>query len=59
MIRKVFQEKAMRGEKVKEIIRVLMDSRFYFNLDVRERYKLIIHVLEVMDEEPVLQIMEP
>ena len=41
----------MRTEKIKEIIRVLMDSRFYLSLNVRERYQLVIHVLEVMDSK--------
>ncbi len=49
----------MRAEKLKEIIRVLMGSRFYFSLDVRERYQLVIHVLEVMDGEPALLVTEP
>lgn len=39
----------MRVERLKEIIRALMSSRFYFDLDIRERYNLVIHVLNTMD----------
>ena len=39
----------MRVERVKEIIRALMSSRFYFDLTIRERYSLVLHVLNVMD----------
>lgn len=31
--------------KVQNIIRVLIGSRFYFDLSVRERYDLIKHIL--------------
>ena len=39
----------MKVERLKEIIRALMGSRFYFDLDIRERYNLVLHVLNVMD----------
>jgi hypothetical protein len=31
--------------KVREVIRILMESRFYFTLSVRERYDLIRDIL--------------
>jgi hypothetical protein len=39
----------MRAERLKEIVRVLMSSRFYFDLDIRERYDLVVHVLGIME----------
>ncbi len=39
----------MRAERLKEIIRALMNSRFYFDLDVRERHTLVVHVLRMME----------
>jgi hypothetical protein len=39
----------MKAEKLKEVVRVLMSSRFYFDLDIRERYKLVVHVLAMME----------
>jgi hypothetical protein len=44
----------MRAERLKEIVRVLMSSRFYFDLDTRERYNLVIHVLRMMEARPGL-----
>ena len=43
------KENVMRAERLKEIVRALMSSRFYFDLDVRERYCLVLHVLNIMD----------
>ncbi len=39
----------MRAERLKEVVQVLMGSRFYFDLDIRERYSLVIHVLGIME----------
>ncbi len=36
----------MRHEnKVREVVRILMESKFYFTLSVRERYDLIRDIL--------------
>ena len=43
------QEDGMRVERLKEVIRVLMGSRFYFNLTTRERYNRVIRVLNMME----------
>lgn len=39
----------MRVEHLKEIIKVLMESQFYFDLDLKERHRLVMHVLSVME----------
>ena len=39
----------MKVERLKEIIRALMSSRSYFDLNIRERYNLVHHVLNIMD----------
>ena len=39
----------MRTERLKEIVRALMSSRFYFDLDVRERHCLVLSVLNTMN----------
>lgn len=41
----------MRVEHMKEIVRVLMESRFYFDLNLVERYRLVMHVMSIMDTE--------
>lgn len=47
---KTFREEViMRAERLKEIVQVLMSSRFYFDLNIRERYSLVIHVLGLME----------
>ncbi len=43
------KEDVVRVEKLKEIIKALMSSRFYFDLSIRERYDLVLHVLNIMD----------
>jgi hypothetical protein len=36
----------MRHEnKVREVVRILMGSKFYFDLSLQERYDLIKHIL--------------
>lgn len=45
----IFQEDDMRVEHLKEIIKVLMESQFYFDLDLKERHRLVMHVLSVME----------
>lgn len=44
-----FQEGDVKAERLKEIIKALMSSRFYFDLDIRERHRLVVHVLRMMD----------
>jgi len=39
----------MKTAKLKEVVRVLMSSRFYFDLDIRERHELVVHVLAMME----------
>lgn len=39
----------MKAQRLREVVRVLMSSRFYFDLDTRERYKLVVHVLAMME----------
>ncbi len=39
----------MKVERLKEVVRALMSSQFYFDLSIRERYNLVLHVLNVMD----------
>jgi hypothetical protein len=39
----------VKAERLKEIIKALMSSRFYFDLDIRERHRLVVHVLRMMD----------
>jgi hypothetical protein len=34
---------------MREIIKALMSSRFYFDLDIRERHCLVVHVLRMME----------
>ncbi len=39
----------MRVEYLKEIVKVLMESQFYFDLDLMERYRLVMHVMSIME----------
>ena len=39
----------MKTEWLREIVRTLMGSRFYFDLSIRERYNLVLRVLNAMD----------
>jgi hypothetical protein len=39
----------VKAERLKEIVRALMSSRFYFDLDIRERHGLVVHVLRMME----------
>ncbi len=39
----------MKAERLREIIKALMSSRFYFDLDIRERHCLVVHVLRMME----------
>lgn len=41
----------MKVTGVREIISSLMESPCYFNLSVRERLKLVAHVLQTMNNE--------
>ena len=41
------EDDATREEsKTREIVRILIESKFYFTLSVRERYDLIQYILE-------------
>lgn len=44
-----FQEDVVKAERLREIVRALMSSRFYFDLDIRERHGLVVHVLRMME----------
>ncbi|WP_273696835.1 hypothetical protein [Syntrophorhabdus aromaticivorans] len=35
----------LETRKMREIIRILMGSRFYFNLSLQERYDLVKYIL--------------
>ena len=48
-----FQEDVVKAERLKEIIKALMSSRFYFDLDVRERHRLVAHVMRMMETRKV------
>lgn len=37
----------MDAMRIKEIIGILMESTFYFELSLRERHCLILHILEI------------
>jgi hypothetical protein len=39
----------VKAERLREIIKALMSSRFYFDLDIRERHCLVVHVLSMME----------
>ncbi|HOW55636.1 MAG TPA: hypothetical protein PLR60_13415 [Syntrophorhabdaceae bacterium] len=39
----------MRVEYLKEAVKVLMESQFYFDLSLRERYRLVMHVVSIME----------
>jgi len=43
----------VKAERLKEIIKALMSSRFYFDLDVRERHRLVAHVMRMMETRKV------
>lgn len=45
----IFQEEVMRVEYLKEAVKVLMESQFYFDLSLRERYRLVMHVVSIME----------
>jgi hypothetical protein len=49
--------KGLRREKMdslstKDVVEILMESAFYFDLTVRERRSLIKHILEILSCEP-------
>ena len=43
----------MRTDNLRDIVKTLMESRFYFDLKLRERFALVVHVLKIMDNNPV------
>jgi|GEM_PF-1499846 hypothetical protein len=45
----------MRVDNFKEIIKILMGSRFYFELNLRERLELVMHVLQTIDKNQVIE----
>ncbi len=44
----------MNTETAKEIVKSLMESRFYFELNLRERLNLVLHVLRAMEDRPLM-----
>lgn len=47
----------MRTDNLRDVVKTLMESRFYFDLNLRERFALVLHVLKIMDVNPVLADM--
>jgi hypothetical protein len=47
----------MRTDNLRDIVKILMESRCYFDLNLRERFALVVHVLKIMDNNPVLVSM--
>lgn len=47
----------MGTENVRDVVRTLMESRFYFDLNLRERFALVLHVLKIMDGNAMLADM--
>lgn len=45
----------MKVDNVREIVRILMESRFYFELNLRERLQLVTHVLQAMENNPTME----
>ncbi|HVN96052.1 MAG TPA: hypothetical protein VMT62_06455 [Syntrophorhabdaceae bacterium] len=41
----------MESDAKKEIVRILMESRSYFELNPRERLNLVVHVLEMLEND--------
>jgi len=41
----------MKTDNFKEVVRALMESRCYFNLNLRERFDLVMHVLKIMNND--------
>jgi len=39
----------MKVENLKEIVKVLMESQFYFDLNLKERHRLVMHVWSIME----------
>ncbi len=37
----------------KEVVKILMGSAFYFDLELRERHSLIRHIIEISSREPL------
>ena len=48
----------MRTDNLRDIVKTLMESRFYFDLNLRERFALVVHVLKIMDNNPVFEGMK-
>jgi hypothetical protein len=43
----------MRTDNIRDVVKTLMESRFYFDLNLRERFALVLHVLKIMDNNPI------
>jgi hypothetical protein len=43
----------MRTDNIQDVVKTLMESRFYFDLNLRERFALVLHVLKIMDNNPI------
>ena len=44
----------MRTDNLRDVVKTLMESRFYFDLNLRERLTLVLHVLKIMDNNLIL-----
>jgi hypothetical protein len=42
----------MKTDAIKEIVKALMESKCYFELTVKERLALVVHVLQIMGNGP-------
>jgi len=45
-------EKGMDALSIADIVRILMESAFYFDLDLKERHSLIKHISEISSCQP-------
>jgi hypothetical protein len=43
----------MRTDNIQDVVKTLMESRFYFDLNLRERFALVLHVLKIIDNNPI------
>jgi len=46
------EEKGMDPLNIADVVEILMESAFYFDLKLKERHSLIRHILEIPSSEP-------
>jgi hypothetical protein len=46
------EEKGMDPLNTRDVVRILMGSAFYFDLNLEERHSLIKHILDISSSEP-------